>query len=287
VASGLFTVADLGFWVALALSVAPGILRRNARRNGIFVAILTLLFALDFIWHLEILGLRDGGGRWAVHTATGIFVLMVAIIGGRIVPAFTIGGMRMAGSPVDIRPWPLLDGLAIASLAMAIVAEAADAPPGAVTAFALLAAAVHAVRLARWQSWRTLRVPLVWSLHVGYAWLVIGMVLKALASWGAVPIAAPLHALGAGCLGTMIVAVMSRAALGHTGRDLVAPPSAVLAYVLVTLGAVSRVLSVFVAGDAGWVLLVAGGSSWAAGFMAYAIGYFSILTGPRADGRPG
>jgi uncharacterized protein involved in response to NO len=195
--------------------------------------------------------------------------------------------MRMAGSPVDIKPWPLLDGLAIASVAIAVVAEAVDAPPGASGGLAALAAAVHALRLARWQSWRTLRVPLVWSLHVGYAWLVVGLALKALAAWDAVPIAAPLHALGAGCLGTMILAVMSRAALGHTGRDLVAPPSAVLAYVLVTLGAVARVLSVFVDGDAGWVLLVAGGVAWAGGFMAYAIGYFIVLTGPRADGRPG
>jgi uncharacterized protein involved in response to NO len=287
IGSGLFALADLGFWVALAAIVAPGILRRNARRNGVFVVIMAVLFALDLVWHLDVLGVRDSGGLWAIHVAVGIFVLLVAIIGGRIVPAFTIGGMRMAGQPVEIAPWPPLDMLAIASLALLVLAEAVDAPAGVVTALAALAALLHAIRLARWQPWRTLAVPLVWSLHIGYAWLVIGLALKALAAWGMVPAAAPLHALGAGCLGAMILAVMTRAALGHTGRALDAPPSAVIAYVLVALGAAARVVSVFAGGEAAWLLLVAGGAAWAAGFLVYVIGYAAILTLPRPDGRPG
>lgn len=287
VTGGAFALADLSFWVALAAFVAPGILRRNAKRNGVFVVILAVLFTLNLVWQLEALGWRDTGGRWAIHAAIGLFTLLVAIIGGRIVPAFTIGGMRMAGRPVTIEPWVRLDIAAIATLALAVLADAAGANDTALAFLFAAAACVHLVRLARWQGWRSLAVPLVWSLHAGYAWLVVGLALKALAALAIVPVAAPLHALGAGCLGTMILAVMSRAALGHTGRVLEAPPSAVIAYALVTIGAAARVASVFMEGDAAFMLLIAGGVAWAGGFLAYAIGYGAILTGPRPDGRPG
>ncbi|RIK97375.1 MAG: NnrS family protein, partial [Proteobacteria bacterium] len=146
-----------------------------------------------------------------------------------------------------------------------------------------LAAVVLAARLGRWRVHRALGDPLVWSLHLGYAWLPIGFALLALGAFDAVPPIAGLHALGAGAIGTMVMAVASRVALGHTGRALAAPPSAVAAYALVTTGAALRVASALV----GAPPIALGGAVWAAAFAVFAAGYAAILVRPRVDGATG
>ena len=287
VESGIFSILDLAFWPLLAALVAPGILRRNAKRNGVFVIILAALFAADLAWHLEALGIAADTGRPGLYGALGLFVMMVAIVGGRVVPAFTMNGMRAAGHPMQIGPRPLLDIAALAALAGGLVAETGGAPVILQVLLLTTAALLHLRRFLLWQFWHTWRIPLIWSLHMGYAWLVIGTALKAAAIAGLVPQAAALHAWGAGCVGMMVLAVMTRASLGHSGRPLVAPPSAVAAYTLVSLGALGRVLAAFDLGALTFWMTAVSGVLWAAGYLAFVVGYLPILTGPRADGRPG
>lgn len=284
--AGIFALVDLAFWPFLAALVAPSILRRNAKRNGVFVVILSALFLADLGWHLEALGVADLG-RAGLYGALGLFVLMVGIIGGRIVPAFTVNGMRAAGRPMQIDPRPLLDQAALIALAAALTAEFAAAPAAMQAGLFSVAALLHLRRFLLWQFWLTWRVPLIWSLHVGYGWLVIGIALKAAAILDLVPPAAALHALGAGCVGMMVLAVMTRASLGHSGRPLVAPVSAVAAYILVGLGALGRVIGAFDLGAATFWFTAASGFLWAGGFLVFVIGYLPILVRPRADGRPG
>lgn len=136
--------------------------------------------------------------------------------------------------------------------------------------------------MAGWHSWRTRRLPIVWILHVGYAWLPIGLILLGLADLGAgIAATTALHALSANAIGIMILAVASRAALGHSGRPLITPPLTVAAYALVIAGGLVRVVFPDGAG-----LLLAGGS-WALGYALFALDYWPILTRPRIDGRPG
>jgi uncharacterized protein involved in response to NO len=163
---------------------------------------------------------------------------------------------------------------------------ALDLPGPAVAIAAAAAALANGARFVRWRSISTLRVPLVWVLHAGYAWLVLGLAAASGAWIELWPKAVALHALGAGAVATMILAVMSRAALGHTGRKLEAAPLTAAGYVLVTLGAAARVIASFLDGDT--QMLVAGaGLAWAAGFVFYLVVYVPILVRPRADGRPG
>lgn len=285
--NGLFTLFDLAFWPFLAALVAPSILRRNAMRNGVFVIILAALCAADLAWHLEALDLAVDTGRPGLYVALGLFVIMVAIIGGRIVPAFTTNGMRVAGRPLQIEPRPLLDRAALITLAAGLIADMLGLHP-AVAALLLAAATVlHLRRFIHWQFWRTLRIPLIWSLHAGYAWLVIGIALKAAAIAGVVPQAAALHAWGAGCVGMMVLAVMTRASLGHSGRPLIAPRGAVVAYILVLLGACGRVAAAFDLGPVTFWITAISGLLWAAGYLAFVVTYFSVLTKPRLDGRSG
>lgn len=286
-ANGLYMAADLGFWLLLGASVAPGILARNARRNGVIVLMLVAMIAANLAWHLDALRVLDSVGYRALHAGLGLFCLAISVIGGRIVPAFTLGGMRQAGAPVTIVPQGRLDLAAIVCLAVAFIFEAAGLAQEVAGAVFAAAALLHGVRLAGWQGWRTLRVPLVWSLHLGYAFLVLGLALKAAAGFGLAPPTAGVHALGSGAVGLMLLAVMTRAALGHSGRPLVAPPAAVAAYLLAGAGALIRVLVALTGGWEPLMGMAAAGLLWAAGFIAFVLGYAPILLRPRIDGRPG
>lgn len=280
----LFAVIDIAFLPVLALAVGPDILRRAARRNGVLVGAVLVLAAINAFWHAERNLLLPGTALPALHVALGLLTLMVALIGGRIVPAFTLGGMRRAGRPVTIVPAPRLDTAALALLGASLVAYATDVGGAPVAALALTAAAANAWRLARWQGWRSLGVPLVAVLHLGYAWIVVALGLVSMSAVGLVPSGAISHALGSGVVGTMVLAVMSRAALGHTGRALVAGKGAVAAYALVTIGAVGRVASAALGLPS---LIIPSGVAWAAGFLLFAAAYAPILLRARPDGRAG
>jgi uncharacterized protein involved in response to NO len=144
-----------------------------------------------------------------------------------------------------------------------------------------------AARMTGWQTLRTWRDPLVWSLHLGMVWVALGLLLVAAGDLGrSVPASAGLHALTAGAMGSMILAVMTRVGLGHTGRALVLPTGAVAVYLLVHAGAAARVLGTLAPG-LGQSLLVVGGLLWSAAFGLFAILYASILVRPRVDGKEG
>jgi uncharacterized protein involved in response to NO len=283
----VFAVADLGFWLLLIAFIAPGILRRNARRNGVFVVILSVLAGLDLLWHLSLRQNWPDAALTSLHAALGIYLLAIGIIGGRIIPAFTIGGLLQAGHPVSIVPAPRLGMIAVVALVAAVLGKIAGLPAPVQTGLFAAAAVLHGIRLHRWWRREILGLPIIWSLHLGYAFLPVGLALEAMAAQGLVPITAGIHALGSGAVGITILAVMTRASLGHTGRRLAAPRLATYAYLLVAGGALLRVIAATGAGDFTQPLLVGGGLMWAGGFAAFTAGYAGILTKPRVDGRPG
>ncbi|HEY7608625.1 MAG TPA: NnrS family protein [Alphaproteobacteria bacterium] len=282
----LYAALDLAFVPALFAAVGPGIIARNLKRNGIVLVVLTAILAANAGAHLGVLGAPFVSARWGNDLGLSIFILLIALIGGRIIPPFTMGGMRMAGHPVELAPTPWLDRAVMAATAAWAVSLALDLPEIAVGIVAAVAAFAHGARLLRWRSLATLRVPLVWVLHLGYAWLVLGLAAAAGAGLGAWPKAVALHALGAGAVATMILAVMSRASLGHTGRKLVASVPTTIAYLLVTIGAAGRVAASLIEIDVAF-LLPAAGLVWAAGFLIYVVVYVPVLCRPRVDGRPG
>lgn len=281
----LVAAADLAFLPMLAAFQAPAIVRRSARRNGVFVLILLALFAANLAIHLEAMGLARSA-PWGIDLGLGVLVLAVTLIGGRIVPAFTQGGLKAQGIPTAITPLPRLDLLAILGVGAMVLAEAAGLAPAAIGALAGLAALAALARLLRWHGHRTWRWPLLWVLQLGMAWLAAGLALKSAAAFALLPSAMAQHALGAGTIGMMILAVMTRATLGHTGRELVAVPGSAFAYLSVALGALLRVIAPLVP-DQLATLTVAGGLLWSLGFVLFLILYGRMLVGPRADGRPG
>jgi uncharacterized protein involved in response to NO len=215
-------------------------------------------------------------------------LLLVVLIGGRIVPSFTLNALRKTPQPAEARPFPGVDRGAI--LAVAAVALVDAVAPGSVAAglVAALAAVLVALRLSRWNGSRTLRWPILWVLHLAYALIPLALAIKAASLLaGATWASAWLHLQLAGAVSLMIVAVMTRATLGHTGRALVVSPATVAAYVLLLAAALLRAFSGTVLAEDDRIGLVAAGLCWVGAFVLLLAVYAPMLLGPRADAAPG
>jgi uncharacterized protein involved in response to NO len=291
------TVGDAPFWVtavaelallpALAALLIPPLFR-SQNHNRPLLAVLGLLWLIDAAF---LVSLRNGDIVLAARTMTlavDFVLVLVTVIGGRIVPAFTANALRRRGETPDIvsRRW-----FEIAVIASMVAIALADvfAPNGKLTGLiAALAAVAHAIRLSGWRSFRTGGEPILWVLHVAYAWLPLGLALKACWLLGGVEWAMKWqHALTMGVLATMILAVMTRASLGHTGRPLVVSRVIAVAYVLLTLGVFARVFGGVLWPERYALAMSIAGLAWVLSFLLYLIVYAPILIGPRADGKPG
>ena len=258
------------------------------RRNYGVVAVVGVLALANAAVHAEALGWASASASRALRFAVDLVVVLVVVIGGRITPAFTANALRLRGEPAELRSWPAVDRLAVASV-VAVAAADLFAPRSAASGLLAGAAGLAvAARLAGWQSAKAWRDPLLASLHAGMAWVALGLLLVGAGDLGApVPATAGLHALTAGALGSMILAVMTRVGLGHTGRPLVLPKGAVGCYLLVHVGAALRVATPLAPGALQPALLLAAGLLWAAAFGLFALLYWPILTRPRVDGKEG
>ena len=273
---------DVGFYLVLAGLAAREVVAAG-NRNLPIVLLVLLLGAANAADHASAAGLiadPDIG----IRAAISIIVLMISLIGGRIVPSFTRNWLAKHGVREGLPGQPgRFDLATIAVTAVALLAWFL-APPGAIAGWLfLLAGLLQAVRLSRWGGHRTWRDPLVLILHVGYCWVPAGLLLLGASLLGTnVPGSAAIHALTAGAMATMILAVMTRATLGHTGRELRAGPVTILIYLLITIGALLRV-----AAPLGWIDYMAGmrfsAIAWGAAFLGFVLRYGPILLGRRVE----
>jgi uncharacterized protein involved in response to NO len=280
----LVALVDLAFLPLLAAAVAPKLIAGGAR-NLVLLAILALFWTGDILTHLGAAGRLADGGMAGLRLGIDTLLIAITLIGGRIIPAFTTNSLRRRGAGGLPHSLPALDGAAVLLMAgLAAGHWLLPASPG-LGVLALAAAAAQGLRLARWRPWTARGEPLLAVLHLGYGWLVLGLALEgaALLSQGAwLPASSALHAETAGAIGTMLMAVMSRAGLGHTGRALRAPPAVIAAYALLSAGALLRVAGPL-AGQATLALLALSGLAWALAWAIFAAVYAPILTRPRID----
>jgi uncharacterized protein involved in response to NO len=267
---------DLLFLPVFATFILADIVRARNTRNYQVPAMLFGLAGLNMAYHFY-------GDVLALHAATYLIAALIALIGGRIVPAFTQNALRMAGRREVTCATPVwLEAIAVPSVILVVLTELFAQHTMFSAGAALIAGIVLLVRMAGWHSLKTRGMPIVWILHVGYLWVPVGFLLKAGSELAhLVPHSAALHALTAGAIGTMILAVASRAALGHAGLPLKVSPWTVLAYALVIAGAALRV-----AVPHPHATMLAG-ALWSAGYAIFSVVYWPILTRPRADGLPG
>jgi uncharacterized protein involved in response to NO len=278
--AGPAAMLDVGFYVVLAALAAREVLAAKSR-NVPIVGMVLLLGAANAADHAGAAGLLadpDVG----VRAAIALVVLMISLIGGRIVPSFTRNWMVRQGISERLPTQPGRFDLGVIAVTAVALAAWIAAPGALATGVLLLAAGLaQGARLARWGGLRAARDPLVFILHVGYFWLPVGLLLLGASILGtAVPRSAAIHALTAGAMGTMILAVMTRSTLGHTARELKACPLTVLLYLLVTLGAGLRVTSPIGLVDYALGMQISA-VAWAGAFLLFLAVYGPILFRPR------
>jgi len=274
---------DSAFLPVLAVTLSVPVIRRRQAHNLVFLFVLTALTIANLMVHLQMLGITEQTANSGIYLAVYLIVLLISILGGRVIPFFTERGV--AG--VTTRQWKPVEYLSFASLIVLMILVVSHAPPAAVIVFALLAATGHGIRLSGWYRKPVWTVPLLWVLHLGYAWLVVGFALQALSAADLVNPMLAIHAFTAGAIGTLTLGMMARVALGHTGRTLQVGPAMTWAFVLITLAGIARVFLPVIepALTRTWVVLA--GLFWSLAFALFVISYARILIRPRVDGQPG
>lgn len=280
-AAGWPLIIDGLFLFAMAGVVWREVLAGRNSRN-VPVAVMVTLFAFaNAGFHLE----AGAGGVATPSTRLGLAVvaLLIAVIGGRVTPSFTRNWQIKRGGPLPAVAGRF-DAVTLAVTAAGLVAWSVAPTQQAAGALLLASGGLNLFRLIRWRGDATVAEPLVWILHLGYLWLAAGLVFTGLsvAAPGLVPPSVGVHALTAGAIGVMTLAIMTRASRGHTGRPLAAGKIEVLIYALINAAALTRV--------AGGLtptlyqpLLVVSAGLWSAAFLAFAVGYGPMLLSPRPD----
>ncbi|HTE40749.1 MAG TPA: NnrS family protein [Steroidobacteraceae bacterium] len=283
----LMAAVELAFVPSLAALVAPALIR-NANRNTPLLGVLAALWIIDALFLVALKGGDAALATRAISLAIDFVLVLVTVISGRIVPSFTANALRRRGDTANIVSHDWLEKTLV-GLMIAVAIVDVFAPTALWSGLlAVLAAAAHSYRLSGWLSFKTRGEPILWVLHLAYAWLPIGFVLKACWLLGGLEFAMKWqHALAAGVFATMILAVMTRVSLGHTGRPLVVRSAITGTYLLLTLSILGRVF-----GGSLWphhyVLAISvAGIAWMSSFLIYLAFYVRILVRPRADGKPG
>jgi len=266
--------ADAAFALAVAWGIGRPLIAAGNRRNLFFVAVVLALGAAGFAAQLW--------PRIALALGLDVVLFVVSVVAGRVIPGFTNNAVPGAGA----RRVPWLDAAALAAVLALLALDAADRP-GLAGIVAGAGAVLHAARLALWAPHKALRKPILWILHLSYAWIVVHLALRALAGFDLIPYALATHALTVGAIGGMTLGMMTRTARGHTARLLAAGPAEIAAYVLVQLAAIARVLVPLAVPAAAFGAMLAAAAFWFAAFAIFVAAYAPILVAPRLDGKPG
>ena len=279
----LVMAVDMAFIPVLAAKILTQLLKRPKPQNMMFLGFLALLWLSNGLVHLEWIGVIDDGVAPGLRAGLLTTCALIAVLGGRVTPAFTRNAMKRAGEPEAA--WPQSHKLVErGSLILAILTPLSllvGLPDMVAGALALGFGALQIIRLARWR-WRwCLTQPILLALHAGLAMLALGLILWGLAMLGLGTEIAGLHILGIGCVGGMTIAVMSRAGLGHSGRPLLAPKPVALAYGVIALAALLRWIGPELSDGLYMPAILGTGALWVLAFALYLIAMWPALTQPR------
>lgn len=274
----LIITLEVLFVPALAISLAIPLLRSWNKRNFVFLTLLSVLCACD-LWFLI------GGDMSALYVALMMVLMMVSLIGGRIIPAFTVAALRRRGIQAFQTDQDKMDIAALASLVAVTLCLVFAKQTIILGVVAAASSIIHGIRMRHYHSIKSLQDPLLWILHAGYGWLVIGLALLALTGFGLFETKAVIHALTAGCIGSMILGMICRVTLGHTGRVLHADPLTTLSFYAIQIAATMRVFGPMLSPDHTTQWIIYSALLWTLCFAAYLIVFTGMLFSPRPDGQ--
>ena len=279
----LIALVDFAFLPALAWHISKPILQTKYYSGLVFIGILLLLALGNGLIHADLLGLLQQTSAIGLQLVVATLIVLIVLIAGRVFPFFTERGL----SGTLIIKNPVLDGLAIASAVLVFAVQLAGLSELIIASAATCAALINTARIASWYVQRIWYVPLLWVLYVGYAWIIVGFILTALAAYALVLPSLALHAFTLGGIGVLTLGMMARVSLGHTGRALKASNAIAIAFVLINLAAVLRVLAPIALPQTYNLLLYIATLAWLAAFALFVLVYAPILNSVRIDGQAG
>jgi uncharacterized protein involved in response to NO len=283
-APGLGLLIELAFLLLVAIALLRPLLRSRNRRNYFVGVLFAVLAAADLLFWAAGQGLAGGvNPDTVVRFGLYLVATLTFVIGGRVIPMFTANGARGVRQFRHAR----LDEAAIAASVVAFALELSGVSGALLALVAVAAAVLQAIRLAGWGPQGTLDKPILWILHASYGWAAVGFALMAAGALGWVPRTLSVHAFSVGLVGGLIIGMITRTALGHTGRMLVAGRSETAMYAMVQLAALLRVFGPLVAPGHTPRFIELSSVLWAAAFLLYLVVYWPRLTRPRIDGRDG
>ena len=307
-AAGVSLAVLFLFWATARLFMFSGYVPLAAIADGAFAALLTALLGrvlwLARLWkNFALLGLVILIGvfnTWfysilllglpvnallPIELALLVILQLLVVMGGRVIPMFTQNGVP----GITIWKPAFFSKLTPLLTALGIIGWIALPPPLAFSA-CLTAAVVNLLRWLGWKPWLTLKHPMVWVLQLGYFWIPVTFLSMGLDSLGLISHSLPVHALAVGAMGLIIAGMITRTAMGHTGRPIIASRVETVFFLLILVSGLLRFLAgfpVIQSNDAAAYLYLLSGSCWALGFLIYGIRYTPWLCRPRLDGRPG
>jgi len=280
---GIIALIDFSFLPTLAYFIAQPILKSGNLRNLFFIGLLLLMAFGNACIHADILGIYENTAGLGLDLVVAIIIMMILVIAGRVFPFFTERGIK---GVMAIRN-PVLDGAAIISSGLVFILLIFDVSGVILTITAVVAIIANIIRVSGWYEPRIWYVPLLWVLYLGYAWIIGGLVFVALASMNIMPVSVATHAFTVGGIGVLTLGMMARVSLGHTGRAMKASNTIALAFVLLNVAALFRVLLPALLPDWYGSFLTLSIYCWLAAFSLFVFIYTPILSSVRVDGKEG
>lgn len=286
----LIALINLAFLPLIIFDIAKRVWLRRQTRQYLLVVVISAL------WLMQLGFLITHGDMQFAFATLVLAMAVMMIVGGRITPNFSRGWLsfqRGDADRIEIQPW--LEKSTAGSIFLVLITVLAGLIPGVesnahyhhlLALVAVIAAAIGLLRIALWRGWLVRREPLLWILHLSLLWIPIALLLLAAHQFGWVNAYAWVHALAVGAMAGLIIGVMTRVALGHTGRMMLLPRFMVATYVIIHLGAITRVAAELVPTHF-LHLIYCSAILWTLAFALFLYRYLPILLAPRADGRPG
>lgn len=276
-------IVDVAFLPLAAWPIYSVLQRTGNKRNLFLVGLLGVLALANAAFHMAVLGWIAVTPVAAIQVAILVIVMIESAIGARVIPGFTVNGAPGTKTIVH----PKRDRICLGLTVAASLSWICGLPAPLIAALAGAAACSQLLRLSGWKPHRTLHQPLLWILHLSYAWIPIGFFLIALSALNIVSPSAAFHALTVGSMAGLIIGMMTRTTLGHTGRPLKVGKVEVLMYLLIQSGAIARLWAAIDTTPMRDTMLVLATVCWSGAFLLYAIVYGPYLYRSRIDGREG
>lgn len=279
----LRAVLDLSFLPCAVIFLTPYLATQKQKRNMILLALPMFIWLGNLGYHLDQVGITTDQTRASLHFSTHIIVTINLLIAGRIIPFFS--GNVISDYQKRNPGW-----FGIATVVASILfAGIYLIEPSSLLAkgLAFLSGIFCLVNLGRWFHPQVLKLPMLWVLFAAYAWFAIGYLSYSMMNIGFFTSSTILHAFTAGGISTMILGMISRVSLGHSGRIIETSPMITVSFLLITVGAILRVFGVFLLGSYNSQLMSLSAILWVLAFLLYILKYAPILLTSRADGKPG